>query len=145
MTISNGCRVSLEYTLTLDDGTIVDSNVDGEPLTYTHGEGQIIPGLERALDGLASGAEESVAVAAEDGYGPMQPEAIQEVPLDRIPEGARQVGAGLQGETAEGAVVQARVTEVKDETVVVDFNHPLAGKTLHFAVKVLGVESGGTD
>ena len=145
MTISNGCLVSLEYTLTLDDGTIVDSNVDGEPLTYTHGEGQIIPGLERALDGLASGVEQTVEVAAEDGYGPTQPEAIQEVPLDRIPEGARQVGAGLQGETAEGAVVQARVTEVKDETVVVDFNHPLAGKTLHFQVKVLGVESGAQD
>ena len=139
MTISNGCRVSLEYTLTLEDGTIVDSNVDGEPLTYTHGEGQIIPGLERALDGLASGAEESVDVVAEDGYGPTQPEAIQEVPLDRIPEGARQVGAGLQGETAEGAVVQARVTEVKDDTVVVDFNHPLAGKTLHFSVEILEV------
>jgi FKBP-type peptidyl-prolyl cis-trans isomerase SlyD len=145
MTIRNGCRVSLEYTLTLDDGTVVDTNVDGEPLIYTHGEGQIIPGLERALEGLAIGARHAVEVGAEDGYGPTRLEAIQEVPLDRIPEGARKVGAGLQGQTDEGAVVQARVTEVKDETVVVDFNHPLAGETLHFQVKVLDVAAVAVD
>jgi FKBP-type peptidyl-prolyl cis-trans isomerase SlyD len=143
VTIQNGCRVSLQYTLSLGDGTVVDSNVDGEPLTYTHGEGQIIPGLERELEGLAEGVEQSVTVAPEDAYGPKHAEAIQEVDKSRVPDGAHRIGAALQGQTADGDVMQARVTEVKDDTVIVDFNHPLAGETLHFHVKVLGVEASG--
>ena len=142
MTIRDGARVSLQYTLTLDDGTVVESNVDGEPLSYTHGEGQIVPGLEQGLEGLGQGAEKSVEVAPEDGYGPVHPEAVQEVPKARIPEGAHRVGAELQGQTDDGDVLQARVTEVKDDTIVVDFNHPLAGKTLHFRVKIVEIEQG---
>lgn len=140
MTISAGKEVSLEYTLTLDDETVVESNVGGQPLTYTHGEGAIIPGLESALEGLVVGDSKDIVVDAADGYGPVRPEAVQEVPIENIPEDARHAGALLQGQSPDGGVFRARVTEVKDATALVDFNHPLAGQTLHFAVKVLDIQ-----
>lgn len=140
MTIAAGNSVSLEYTLKLDDETVVESNVGATPLTYLHGDGSIIPGLERELEGLTVGATKDVVIAPADGYGPIHAEAVQEVPLEQIPENARHAGAVLQGQSPEGGVVRARVTEVKDATAVVDFNHPLAGQTLHFAVKVLDIQ-----
>ena len=139
MTIESGSQVSLEYTLKLDDGTVVDTNVGGDALVYVHGEGQIIPGLERELTGMEAGQETDVKVDPKDGYGDVNQEAIQEVPTEHIPEDARHVGAQLQGRTPEGGVVHARVAEVKDASCVVDFNHPLAGEELHFHVKVLDV------
>jgi FKBP-type peptidyl-prolyl cis-trans isomerase SlyD len=140
MTIAAGTSVSLEYTLKLDDETVVESNVGATPLTYTHGDGSIIPGLERELEGLVVGDVKDVVIAPADGYGPLHDEAVQEVPLEQIPENARHAGAVLQGQSPDGGVVRARVTEVKDATAVVDFNHPLAGQTLHFAVKVLDIQ-----
>lgn len=141
MTIESGTRVSLEYTLKLEDGTVVESNVGGDRLSYVHGRGEIIPGLEKGIEGMTSGEEREVRVAAEDAYGPVHAEAIQEVPKDRVPDEACKAGAQLQGQTPDGEVFVGRVTDVKDDTVVVDFNHPLAGETLHFHVKVVGVES----
>jgi len=140
MTVAAGTSVSLEYTLKLDDESVVESNVGATPLTYTHGDGSIIPGLERQLEGLAAGDTKDVVIAPVEGYGPVHPEAVQEVPLEQIPENARHAGAQLQGQSPDGGVVRARVTEVTDATAVVDFNHPLAGQTLHFAVKVLDVQ-----
>lgn len=135
--IQDGSKVSIEYTLTLDDGSKVDTNVGGDPLNYTQGEGQIIPGLEREMAGLAVGDEKAVRVAAKDGYGEADPEALREIPTDQIPEEARHVGAMLSAQGHGGPI---RVAEVRGATVVLDFNHPLAGKDLNFAVKVLGVD-----
>ena len=137
--IENGNQVSIEYTLTLEDGTKVDTNVGGEPLVYEQGSGQIIPGLEEELAGLKEGDTKKVTVAPERGYGPVDPEAFQEVESTKIPEEARTVGTMLLARDASGNGRQVRVHEVKDETVVIDFNHPLAGKTLTFDVKILDI------
>lgn len=141
MTVAEGMNVSLEYTLKLDDQTVVDSNVGAAPLTYTHGSSQIIPGLEKELAGMKVGEKKEVRVEAQEGYGPVNSDAIQEVPKEQIPADALQAGARLQGQDPSGRVVQARVVEVKEKTVVLDFNHPLAGKTLHFEVKVIDIQA----
>src|SRR5215831_19994027 len=139
-TVTEGKNVSLEYTLTLDDKSVVESNVGKQPLTYTHGTQQIIPGLEKALEGLAVGDTKEVTVAPVDGYGEQDPEALQEVQKKLIPPDALVVGARLQGKAPDGHMVYPRVAEIKDDTVVLDFNHPLAGKTLHFDVKILDIQ-----
>lgn len=128
-------EVSFIYTLT-SEGEVIESNKDAEPLTYTQGAGQILPALEDSLNGLGVGDTKDVTLAAADGYGEMNPEAVQEVELDKIPEGAREVGAVLQAEGFPGPI---RVTEVRDTTAVLDFNHPLAGKELNFAVEIVAI------
>lgn len=135
--IQAGSKVSIEYTLTLDDGSKVDSNIGAEPLTYTQGEGQIIRGLEIEMVGLAVGDEKKVRVVAKDGYGEVDPDAVKEIATDQVPEDARQVGAMLM---AQGHGAPIRVAEVRGDTILLDFNHPLAGKDLNFAVKVIGIE-----
>jgi FKBP-type peptidyl-prolyl cis-trans isomerase 2 len=142
MTISDGKTVSLEYTLTLDNQEVLDTNVGGDPLVFTQGSRQIIPGLESALSGMKAGESKKVTVDPKEGYGEVDQRGFQEVPIDQIPPEARQVGAQLQGQDPEGRIVRPMVKEVKEEVVVLDFNHPLAGKTLHFDVKVLDVQEG---
>jgi FKBP-type peptidyl-prolyl cis-trans isomerase SlyD len=144
MSISEGKAVSMEYTLTLEDKKVLDTNVGGQPLNFTQGSHQIIPGLETALEGMKVGESKQVTVAPEQGYGPINPQAVQEVPIDKIPEEARKVGAQLQGKDAQGRMVHPRVTEVKEQVVMLDFNHPLAGKTLLFDVKILDIQAAST-
>ena len=139
-TVTEGKNVSLEYTLTLDDKSVVESNVGKQPLTYTHGTHQIIPGLEKALEGLTVGDTKEVTVAPADGYGEQDPNALQEVQKKLIPPDALVVGVRLQGKAPDGHMIYPRVAEIKDDTVVLDFNHPLAGKTLHFDVKILDIQ-----
>lgn len=140
LTVSDGKFVSLEYTLKLDDQSVVDSNVGGAPLTYTQGSHKIVPGLEKALEGMAVGDTKQVSVTPTDGYGAVDPSALQEVDKALLPPDAVQVGMRLQGRTPDGQMVFPLVAEVKTDTVVLDFNHPLAGKTLHFDVKVLDIK-----
>lgn len=140
--ITDGKRVSLEYTLTLEDKTTVGSNVGQEPLVYTQGNHEIIPGLERQLVGLKAGESKRIEVSPAEGYGEIDPNRKQEVPKDRVPEEARKVGARLTGQGPDGHLLFARVAEVKDNTIVLDLNHPLAGKKLIFDVKVLKIEDG---
>ena len=139
-TVTEGKNVSLEYTLTLDDKSVIESNVGKQPLIYTHGTQQIVPGLEKALEGLAVGDTKEVTVAPAEGYGEEDPNARQEVQKTLLPPDALVVGTRLQGQTPDGHIVYPRVAEIKDDTVVLDFNHPLAGKTLHFAVKVVDIQ-----
>ena len=145
MVVSAGCRVSLEYTLKNDGGEVLDSNVGGSPLTYTHGESDILPKLEEALAGLGVGDSKQVTLAPGDGYGDVDESAIVEVPLSVVPERARKPGKRLQGKAPDGQVVTPLVAEVRESTAVLDFNHPLAGETLHFDVKVTAVAAGGAD
>ena len=140
MTVSSGKEVSIEYTLRLEDKSVVDTNVGGEPLTYTQGAQQIIVGLESEVEGMAVGETKEVTVPPERGYGVMDAAAFREVDNTHIPEAARIVGAKLQGRDARGQSVYARVAQVKESTVILDFNHPLAGKTLFFEVKVLDIK-----
>jgi FKBP-type peptidyl-prolyl cis-trans isomerase SlyD len=138
--IEAGSKVLLEYTLRDDDGKVLDSNRGRSPLTYVHGGQQIVPGLERALVGMRAGEEKEVVVAPNDGYGALDPAAVTEVPKELVPAEARVAGTELVARSPEGATRLVRVREIKEETVVIDLNHPLAGKTLHFDVKVVGVE-----
>lgn len=134
--IAKGTRVDIQYSLTLDDGTTVQTNVDGPPLSYTAGEGQVIPGLEAALEGKSATDRVRVKISPEDAYGPVDTKLMQEVPLDKIPEDARRVGTLLSAQGFDGPI---RVAEVRSDAVVLDFNHPLAGKALTFDVLVLSV------
>lgn len=138
--IEDGRKVSLEYTLTLDDGTQADSNVGGEPLVYQQGAEQILPALEDELAGMAVNESKQVTLPPEKGYGEVNPELRQSVDADVIPEEARHAGAQLVSEDREGHRRLIRVHEVKDDKIVLDLNHPLAGQTLHFDVKVLAIE-----
>ena len=139
-TVGDGKRVSLEYTLTLEDKTVIDSNVGETPLVYTHGTKQIVPGLEKQLTGLKAGDTKRVQVSPAEGYGEVDPDRLQEVPKENIPEEARGVGKKLQGRGPDGQMMFAQVTEVKEKTIIVDLNHPLAGKKLFFDIKVLNIE-----
>mgnify|MGYP001821442395 FL=1 len=138
--IESGSSVGIEYTLKLEDGTTVDSNVGGSPLTFTQGSGEILPALDEALLGAKVGDTQEVQLTAENGYGPVNPAAFQEVPLDKLPEDARVAGTMLMAGGPDGQEHPVRVHEVKEETAVLDFNHPLAGKTLNFDIKILSIE-----
>ena len=148
MRISPGMKVSIEYTLKGEDHVVLQTNADSVPLTYIHGFRQIIPGLEMALEGMEIGESKQVTVTPDEGYGPVKQEALIEVKKGQVSQDALKavrVGAYVRGRDASGDVVHARVTEIKDETVVLDLNHPLAGKTLCYEVKVLGIQTGPTD
>jgi FKBP-type peptidyl-prolyl cis-trans isomerase SlyD len=140
MTVQDGKRVSIEYTLRLEDQSVVESNVGEEPLQFTQGAHEIIPGLEDALAGLTVGDTHQVTVAPEEAYGPIHPDGFQEVDKQQVPEDAWKVGAQLIARDEVGNERPLRVHEVRDNTIIVDLNHPLAGKTLIFDVKVLAVE-----
>ncbi len=138
--IEDGAAVQLEYTLTDEAGAVLDSNKGGNPLTYTQGKQQIIPGLEKALSGMRAGEERKVTVNPQEAYGEVDPKAVTEVPKKLIPPNSLSVGAQLVAQTQGGGRQMVRVKEIKEETVIIDLNHPLAGKTLYFDVKVLAVE-----
>ncbi len=136
-TIEPGKVVSLSYTLKLPDGKAIGSNTDTYPIKYRQSDGKLLPALENALVGLAAGDETSVTLAPEDAYGPVDPDATQEVPIEQVPPEARKAGAVFSTPGYNGLI---RVTEINEDTAIVDLNHPLAGKTLTFDVKILSVE-----
>lgn len=138
--IESGSTVRLEYTLKDSTGKVLDSNKGGTPMTYTQGRQEIVPGLENALNGMRAGDEKQVTVKPEDGYGHVDPSAQTEVPKTMLPPEALTVGTELMARARGGETRLIRVKEIKETTVIIDLNHPLAGKTLHFDVKVLGVE-----
>jgi FKBP-type peptidyl-prolyl cis-trans isomerase SlyD len=139
--IQEGSFASIEYTLTDDNGNVIETNVGKEPLTYIHGAGQIVRGLEKELYGLKPGDRKKVRVSPEEGYGVSDPKALQEVLREKIPAEAQHVGATLMTQTGDGRSVPMRIHEIKEKTVIVDFNHPLAGKTLNFDVKIVDIKS----
>ncbi len=138
--VEAGRKVSIEYTLTLDDGKQADSNVGGEPLVFEHGAHQILPALEDALAGMKVSESRKVTLPPDKGYGEVMPQLIQEVDPQKIPEEARVAGAELAAEDQQGNRHFARVHEVREDKILVDMNHPLAGKTLHFDVKILSID-----
>jgi FKBP-type peptidyl-prolyl cis-trans isomerase SlyD len=130
--------VTFHYSLRDDDGTVLDSSEGQEPLTYLHGEGNVVPGLEKALQGKQAGDEVKATVSPEEGYGQRDDSNIRNVPRRRLPEGKIQPGMRMRLDT-EGGPISALVTAVKGDYVTIDGNHPLAGMTLHFDVKIVSV------
>ena len=139
--IREGSQVALEYTLSDEAGTVIESNKGKQPMSYIHGKSQIIPGLEKELSGMKVGEEKKILVKPEDGYGPVNPDAFQEVPKDKLPPEALKVGTTLMAQGPQGQGIPVRVHEIKDTTVIMDFNHPMAGKTLSFDVKVSEIKA----
>ena len=142
LSVSEGMQVSIEYTLRLKDpkvGRIYDTNVGSEPMMFTQGRGQVVRGLERALEGMIVGERKQVAVPAAHGYGEANPLHVSEIPKELIPPDARKVGTELQTVPRHGQRIQMKVKEIKQDTIVMDLNHPLAGETLYFDVKVVGL------
>ncbi len=136
ISVQEGSIVSIEYTLTDDGGKVIESNVGKEPLTYIHGAGQIVRGLEKELYGMKVGEQKKISVKPEEGYGLSDRRAVQEVLREKIPAESQQVGATLMTKAPDGRTIPMRIQEIREKTVIVDFNHPLAGKTLNFDVKV---------
>jgi FKBP-type peptidyl-prolyl cis-trans isomerase SlyD len=137
--VNDGQVVSMEYTLKVD-GEITDSSEGRAPLEFVHGAGNIIPGLEREMVGMMVGESKDVVVAAADGYGEEDEKAFMDVPREQFPEEIPvKVGTELQVQNQAGQPMYARIETVGEKSVRLDFNHPLAGKELHFSVKVVGV------
>ncbi|MBN2759314.1 MAG: peptidylprolyl isomerase [Rhodobacteraceae bacterium] len=135
-----GKKVRIHYTGTLDDGSVFDSSEGRDPLEFTVGSGQIIPGLDRAIDGMTTGEQKTVTIPAAEAYGEYHPEARQDVPRDQIPADIPlDQGTMLNMQTPDGRQIPVQVAELTDATVTLDANHPLAGKALTFAVEVVSV------
>ncbi len=130
--------VSVEYTLRLDSGEVIDEN-PGDPIVYLHGAGQLIPGLEKGMEGMSIGEEKDIVVPPTEAYGEFDENAIQEIPRSAFGDNPIEVGMKFYADFGDGNSVPFYIKEVGEESVVVDFNHPLAGQTLHFHVKIVGI------
>jgi peptidylprolyl isomerase len=136
----SGDTVKIHYTGTLDDGTQFDSSAGRDPLEFTVGSGQVIPGFDQAVEGMAVGDKKDVHIEAEDAYGPRHDQMIQEVPRSALPDDLEpEVGMGLQARRPDGAMLDLTITAVGEESVTVDGNHPLAGQALNFALELVEI------
>ena len=138
--IKDGRTVSVEYTIKLDDGSTAGTNVGHAPLVYQQGAQQALHAFEREIAGMKVDETREFVLSPEEGYGPVNPELRQEVRADRVPEEARREGAQFVSKDRAGNNHRVRVHEVREDTIVLDLNHPLAGKNLHYQVKVVGIE-----
>ena len=136
MNISNATVVAIDYTLTNDQGEVLDTSDGREPLVYLHGASSIIPGLEQALEGKEQGEELAVRVPPEDAYGVRDESMIQAVPKAMFGDNPVQVGARYRAAGPNGEPLEITVVEADEERVTLDANHPLAGEHLNFEVKV---------
>jgi len=140
MIIKPGCRVKMHYALNLDSGEMLESTFDGEPLEFTFGVGEIIPGLERELEGMADKQKKHIEVNVKDAYGERDPDAMVRLPRKEFAQ-VEGLAPGLvfRLRREDGMMMFATVMELSEEEVVMDLNHPLAGKTLFFDVEILEV------
>jgi len=146
MSISENQVVSIQYELKdVQTGEILDSNLSAAPLSFIVGKGQIIPGLEEKIKGLAQGDSANIEVAAKDAYGEYDDNAVQTLPKEQFAGLELHVGMTLYGQGEHGETVQVMVKSFNDESVEIDFNHPLAGKALLFAITVAEVRDATAD
>ena len=135
-----GNKVKIHYTGTLEDGKQFDSSEGREPLEFELGSGQVIPGFEKAVEGMAVGDSKKVTIAPEDAYGPRNEQAVHEVPKSALPDDLEPVeGMTLQAQNQNQKPVQLKVTAVGEDTITVDANHPLAGRTLNFEISLVDI------
>lgn len=133
-------RVKVHYTGKLKDGQVFDSSLQREPLEFELGKGQIIPGFENAVIGMEIGDKKEITLLPDDAYGEVNNELVQEVPNDQLPPDLTpQVGMQLQSRTADGREFMVVVAEIRDDSVVIDANHPLAGKELVFEIELVEI------
>ena len=136
-----GDTVKIHYTGTLDDGTQFDSSQGRDPLEFQLGAGQVIPGFDQAVEGMSVGESKSVAIPADQAYGEHHSQMVQEVPRTALPPDLEpEVGMGLSARNQDGSEIQLTVTEVSEDTITVDGNHPLAGKALNFDLELVSID-----
>ncbi|MGH7531114.1 MAG: FKBP-type peptidyl-prolyl cis-trans isomerase [Gemmatimonadales bacterium] len=136
-----GNTVSIHYTGRLDDGQVFDSSANRDPLTFTLGEQQVIRGFESAVIGMQPGQSKTTKIPAADAYGPRREELVLSISRERLPEHiAPSVGQHLQMKNEDGSILGLTVTDVDDQTVRLDANHPLAGKDLTFEIDLVKIE-----
>lgn len=136
----SGDTVKIHYTGTLEDGTQFDSSKDRDPLQFEVGSGQVIPGFDKAVEGMAVGEEKSVTIASDEAYGPRREQMVQEVPKTALPPDLEpEEGMALQAQGQDGQPINLTVTEIGDDTITVDANHPLAGKDLKFDIELVAI------
>ncbi len=135
----DGNMVKVHYTLTVDD-KVIDSSKDREPLAFTLGKGQVIPGFNNAVIGMRAGDKKSFTVSPAEGYGEINPKLFKEIPLSSLPEGVKPApGMTLQAKGANGQMVPVIISAVRENTVVLNLNSPLAGKTLNFDIELMEI------
>jgi peptidylprolyl isomerase len=138
----NGDTVTVHYTGSLKDGSVFDSSREREPLSFTIGEGKIIPGFEKAVLGMKPGESAKAEIPPEEGYGPHREEMVLAVDREQLPESLEpDIGQQLQMQRPDGNAMVVTVAEVSSTTVTLDANHPLAGKELVFDIELLDVRS----
>lgn len=138
--VEEGHTVKVHYTGTLDDGTVFDTSREREPLEFTLGNGQLIPGFEKAVIGMEAGETTEVSIASEDAYGERREDLELDVSKSDLPDDIDpQVGMQLQMQQQDGNAIPVQITEVKDESVTLDANHPLAGQDLNFEIELIEI------
>ena len=138
----SGDTVKIHYKGTLDDGTQFDSSEDRDPLEFELGSGQVIPGFDTAVEGMAVGESKSVRLEPEEEYGPRHDQLVPEVERSVLPEDLTpEEGMALQTESPEGQVMQLMVTAITETTITLDANHPLAGQALSFEIELVDIDS----
>lgn len=141
LTIGAGCQVSMFFTLSLEDGTVADATENNEPFTFTMGDGALIEGLEYMLYGLKVGDKQCLSIEPQDAFGFSDIENIHTLPRDTFADDLpTDPGTVIEFETPSGEKVPGTIEVVKDDEVIVDFNHPLAGHTLMFAVEIVDIK-----
>jgi FKBP-type peptidyl-prolyl cis-trans isomerase 2 len=139
MTIKKGDKVKVEYTGTLD-GTVFDTSEGREPLEFEVGSGQVIKGFDNAVIGMEVGEEKEVELPPSEAYDEYDPNLLKKIPMDKLPPGEEpKPGMVLELKTPDGIHFPARITEVAEKEITIDLNHPLAGKTLIFQIKVVDI------
>jgi FKBP-type peptidyl-prolyl cis-trans isomerase 2 len=140
-TAKKGDTVLVNYTVRTADGRVVGQTEENDPVSLTIGGGEIFPDVEAALDGLEAGNETSVVVSADNAFGPRHEDMIVEIPRTQLPsDNAPQPGMTLSAQQQDGSTVNLTITEVSDDTVTADGNHPLAGEDLHFGLTLVDIK-----
>lgn len=139
MTVSKGSKVSVEYTGTLEDGTVFDSTKYSQPLEFTVGEKEVISGFDHAVLGMKLNEEKNISLKPQQAYGPHNAALVKEIALNQLPENA-QVGHTHMGELHGGAQIPITIINIKEDLAIVDLNHPLAGKNLNFKIKIIEIK-----
>lgn len=141
--VKDGSNVKVHYTGKLTDGTVFDSSEGREPLAFTIGAGMMIPGFEKGVMDMAINEEKTINILPEDAYGEVREDMVAEVPKSQLPADMKvEAGMDLMSQTPDGQQMVVKVVEVKDDAIVVDANHALAGKELIFDIKVVELTEG---
>ena len=140
MAVKKGDKVKIEYTGTLENGNVFDTSVGKQPLEFEAGSGKVIKGFDDALIGMEKGQEKEIKLKPEEAYGQHNPQLMKKIPKEQLPkEPEAKVGMMLGLSTPDGQQVPAKITEIGDNDITIDLNHPLAGQNLNFKVKVIDI------